>query len=72
MEKVWKRIEPGLYQRYDDGIPQNVYIDRHMDGSKYIGWMYCYKLDGKLGASGLWWHTLRAAKESLMDAKGVE
>lgn len=78
MEKKWKRIDKGLYQRIDDGIPQNVYIDRvgrmSESGKSLIvdGWMGCEKVNGTYEAMGEWWHTLREAKAEMMNVKGVD
>ena len=50
----WKRIDDGLYQRFDDGKPQNVYIDKWCHRSKtgksivVDGWMWGEKVNGKL------------------------
>ena len=46
----WKRIDDGLYQRFDDGKPQNVYIDRmgHISKSRKTfvvdAWMWGEKV----------------------------
>ncbi len=72
----WKRIEDGLYQRFDDGKPQNVYIDKWCHRSKtgksivVDGWMWGEKVNGKLEAVGEYYRTLREAKEDLMDVEG--
>ena len=78
MATKWKRIDKGLYQRVDDGIPQNVYIDRvgrlSESGKTFVvdGWMWCEKVNGTLEATGEWWHTLREAKADLMNVKGAD
>lgn len=72
----WKRIDSGLYQRFDDGKPQNVYIDRvgrmSKSGKTLIidGWMFAKKFDEKFEAMGEFWGTLREAKQALMDING--
>lgn len=74
----WKRIDNGLYQRFDDGKPQNVYIDRvtHLSSSGKTrmvdGWMWAEKVGGNLEATGEHFTTLREAKMKLMDVKGYE
>lgn len=74
----WKRIDSGLYQRYDDGIPQNVFIDRvgYMSASGKTlmveGWSQGRMVNGKLEATGDWWHTLREAKVALTDVRGFD
>jgi hypothetical protein len=74
--KQWKRIDNGLYQRFDDGKPQNVYIDRvgHVSesGKTFMvdGWMWGEKVNGKLEAVGEYFGTLREAKMELMDVEG--
>ena len=77
MAKKWKRVEDGLYQRVDDGVPQNVYIDRistvSEKGNRHVvGWMFCWKLQDGYDSYGEHWGTLREAKASLEDAKGVK
>ena len=72
----WKRIDDGLYQRFDDGKPQNVYIDRmgHMSKRRKTfvvdAWMWGEKVNGKLEAVGEYYRTLREAKERLMYVEG--
>ncbi len=74
----WKRIDDGLYQRFDDGKPQNVYIDRvgHKSASGKTlmvdGWIWAEKVGGNLEATGQHFTTLREAKMKLMDVKGYE
>ena len=73
--KTWKRIESGLYQRFDDGKPQNVYIDRYTEETKtgrrkYVAWMWGERVNGKLEAVGEWFRTLKEAKERLADVEG--
>ena len=76
MPKKWKRIDKGLYQRVDDGIPQNVFIDRvgrlSESGKTFMvdGWMECRKVNETYEATGEWWHTFRGAKAGLMNVKG--
>lgn len=74
----WKRIDNGLYQRYDGGEPQNVYIDRvgHLSASGKTlmvdGWMWAEEVNGNMEATGVYFTTLREAKMKLMDVnKGV-
>ena len=73
----WKRVESGLYQRFDNNVPQNVYIDRvgrmSESGKTLIvdGWMWCKKVGaGCYEATGEWWDTLREAKTALANVKG--
>lgn len=74
----WKRIENGLYQRFDDGQPQNVFIDRMgrmTESGKTLvveGWMWAEQVDGKMESTGYWWQTLREAKTALETARGFD
>ena len=74
----WKRIDDGLYQRFDDGKPQNVYIDRHYHLSAsgktrmIDGWMWAEEVGGKMEATGVYYTTLREAKMKLMDVEGYK
>ena len=75
--KQWKRIDDGLYQRFDDGVPQNVYIDRYTEQTesgrrKYIGWMWGEKINGNLDATGEHFRTLKEAKAHLMNVEGYK
>lgn len=72
----WKRIDSGLYQRFNDGKPQNVYIDRvgrmSESGKTLIieGWMFERKFGERFEVMGEFWGTLREAKKALTNVNG--
>jgi len=72
--KEWKRVQSGVYQRIDNGVPQNVYIGRMgyttYDGRNIaMGWQPKKMVDGKLKSVGNFYNTLAEAKAKLMDAE---
>ena len=72
---MYFRVEDGLYQRYVNGVPSNVYIDRVSRMSKsgktriVEGWALCWKTPDGYEGNGDYCKTLREAKQRYMDWK---
>lgn len=60
----WKRVGDGLYQRFGNGIEQNIYIGRFGDKGKATAWQGMTKINGKFEQVD-WFCTLREAKASM-------
>ena len=70
---TWKRIDDGLYQRFDDGVPQNLYIDRlgytQPSGRlKVEAWTACERVGVDIEiVGGCFWDRLRDAKKEMSE-----
>ena len=75
---TWKRVDDGLYQRFDDGVAKNIYIGRVTStlpcgALKYIAWQAVEKVCGELKVIGCeYWNTLREAKKEMENYKATE
>ena len=74
----WVRVEDGLYQRYVNGVPSNIYIDRvsriTASGKTRVveGWVVCWKVPDGYESNGDYCRTLREAKRRYMDWEEVK
>jgi hypothetical protein len=60
----WRKIGDGLYQRFDDNVPQNLYIGRFGKKGHATAWQGMEKYDGKFEQTD-WYYTLSEAKHAL-------
>ena len=68
---TWKRLEAGVYQLYDNGIPQNYYAvkeayETEKGNMRLFDWADCMMYEGRLVGNGIVSaNTLRSAKASI-------